>query len=99
MAQRELVAIGVAVELLSECVYTGNFIGDAKRVDGRVGSDLVAGKVVVTNVAVAGLVHLDVVRQLHASQPDRIAISSIIRLMALPDLDSIVGQVVLDNIG
>ena len=97
-AQRELNAVARAVELLCEGVDTLDLISASVGVDVRVGRNLVAGQVVVTDEVLAWLVNVHAVGELLSAEEDSEAISAVVRAVAFTDFESIIGQVVVHDV-
>ena len=98
LAEREVVAVPLPVELLGERVDTVDHVDAAVGVNVRGGSDLIAGQVIVTNEVLAWLVHIEAVWQLLAAKEYGEGITTVVRVMALTDLERVVGQVVVHHV-
>lgn len=68
-----------------------------KSIDWLVGVDLIAGQVVVTDEAEAGLVNIGSEGELLSSKELREGVTTVVRVMDLADLDSVISQVVLHD--
>lgn len=68
LADGEVVAIFVLVEILSELVDAGDLVVSAERADAAAWVDFVTSQVVVANEVLTGLVNVETVRQLLSSQ-------------------------------
>ena len=87
------------VVLLSEGVYAVDHVDATVSVDVRGGRDLVASQVVVTNEVLTWLVNIKSVWQLLSTEKDGESISAVVRVMALTDLEGVIGQVVVHDVG
>ena len=97
-AERELDLVALAVELLCEGVDALDLVGLAVGVDVGLGGDLVAGQVVVTDEVLAWLVDVHAVGEFLAAEEDSESVSAVVGAVALADLESVVGQVVVHDV-
>ena len=97
--EREFIAIPGSVEVLSKCIDTGHHVDAAVSVDIGCGGDLVASQVVVTDEALAWLVSVVAIGELLAAEEEGKGISTVVREVALTDLESVISQVVVDSVG
>jgi len=86
-----------SVELLCEGVNTHNIVHPSVGIDAGCGRNFIACQVVITDEALARLVHVDTVGQLLATEVDGESIPTVVSLVALTDLESIVTQVVVHD--
>lgn len=98
LADGEVVAIFVSVEILSELVDAGDLIVSAERADAASWVDFVTSQVVVTDEVLTGLVNVKTVRQLLSSQEKREGVATVIRAVRLSDFDCVIGQVVVNDV-
>lgn len=99
LADWELVAILVAVEVLGEVVNAADFVCSAESENAAAWVDFIASQVVVADEVLAWLVHVKAVWQLLSSQKKRKRVASVIRSVGLSDLNGVVGQVVVHDEG
>lgn len=97
LADWELVAILVAVEVLGEVVNAADVVDTAESENAAAWVDLIASQVVVADEILAWLVHVKAVWQLLSSQKKRKRVASVIGSMGLSDLNGVVGQVVVHD--
>ena len=95
LAEREVVAVPLPVELLGEGIDAVDHVDAAVGVDVRGGCDLIAGQVIVTNEVLAWLVHIKAVWQLLAAKEYGEGVTTVVRVVALTDFKCIIGQVVV----
>ena len=95
---REVVTVVLAVETLGEGVDARDLVHAAVGVDVGGRGDLVTGQVVVANLVLAWLVHREVVGELLAAQLHGEAITAVVGVVHLTDLDGVVGKVVVDDV-
>ena len=98
VSKLEIVPIVLSVELLCEWVYAVDHINTAVGVDVRCWCDLVAGQVVVTDEVLAWLVYIKAVWQLLSTQQHCKRVSTVVRVVALANLERIIRQVVVHNV-
>ena len=99
LTEREFIAILGSVVGLSELIDTGHHIDAAVSVDIGCGGDLVASQVVVTDEALAWLVSVVAIGELLTAEKEGKGISTVVREVALTDLESVISQVVVDSVG
>ena len=99
LAERELVAILLSVVLLGEGVDTADHVDAAVGVDVGGWGDLVASQVVVTDEVLAWLVDIETVWELLSAEEHGESISSVIGVVALTDLEGVIGEIVVDDVG
>ena len=99
LTEREFIAILGSVVGLSELIDTGHHIDAAISVDIGCGGDLVASQVVVTDEALAWLVSVVAIGELLTAEQEGKGISTVVREVALTDLESVISQVVVDSVG
>ena len=98
VSEWEIVSILYSVPSLSVLINTLNNVDLAIGVNVADWGNLVSGQVVVSNEALAWLVHIETVWQLLSSQEEREGITSIVGMVHFTDLDGIISQVVVDNV-
>jgi hypothetical protein len=99
LADWELVAVLGHVPVAGELIDALNDVDAAVGVNVALGGDLVGGQVVVADEVLAWLVHVETVWQLLSSQEKGEGVASVVRVVNLTDLNGIVSQVVVDNVG
>jgi len=99
LTQGELVPVHLSIVLLSEWVHAVDHVDAAVRVDVRGGRDLVASQVVVTDEVLTWLVDIKSVWQFLSAQKHSEGISAVVRVVALTNLESVVSQVVVHDVG
>ena len=97
--EREFIAIPGSVEVLSKCIDTGHHVDAAVSVDIGCGGDLVACQIVVTDEALAWLVSVVAIWELLTAEKEGKGISTVVRVMALTDFESVISQVIVDSVG
>lgn len=83
---------------MGELIDTLDLIDFSVSVDVACWSDLVSSQVVVSNEVLSWLVDIETVWQLLSSQKESKGITSIILVVNLSNLDSVVSEVVVNNI-
>ena len=99
LAEREIVSVVLSVELLGEGIHTVDHINAAVGVDVGCWRDLVARQVVIADEVLAWLVNIETVRELLSSQQHGKRISTVIRVVTLTNLERVVCQVVMHDVG
>jgi len=87
-----------SIEVLGCLVDSLNFEDAAKGVDVTVWSDLIAGKVVVTNESLSWLVNIEAVWELLSAEEKSEGVTTVVRVMNFTDFNSVISQVVVDNV-
>jgi len=83
--------------LVSEFIDTCDSELSTKSIDGAVGLDFVAGKVVISDVSLSGLVYIERLGQLLSLEQKGERVSTIISVMALSDFSGIVSQEIVND--
>lgn len=97
LAEVEVLVVLGGVEALGVLVDADDLEEAAVRVDAAGGLDFVAGQVVVADEVLAGLVHVDAVRQLLTAEQQRKGIAAVVRVVHLADFHGVVRQVVVHD--
>ena len=98
MAKREIVTVSLHVELLGEGIDSLDHISDTVGDDVACGSDLISGQVVVTNEALAWLVHIETVGELLTTEEEGEGISTVIGAVALTDFKCVISEIVVNHV-
>jgi len=99
LAQLEVLAIFLHIELLRVLIHTSDAEKTSECVDRAVRLDFVASKVAVANEVLAGLVHVNAVGQLLSAQEQSERVAAIVCVMNFTDFNGVVGQVVVNDEG
>lgn len=99
LTEGEVVAIPLPVELLSEGIDAIDHVDAPVGVNVRGGCDLIAGQIVVTDEVLAWLVHIEAIWQLLAAKKNGEGVTSVVRVVALTNLERVVSQVVVHHVG
>ena len=99
LAEREVVSVVLSVELLGEGIDTVYHVNAAVGVDVGGWRDLVARQVVIADEVLAWLVNIEAVGELLSSQQHGKRISTVVGVMALTNLERVVRQVVVHDVG
>ena len=99
LTEGEVVAVPLPVELLGEGIDAIDHVDAPVGVNVRRGCDLVAGQIVVTDEVLAWLVHIEAIWQLLAAQKNGKGVTSVVRVVALANLERVIGQVVVHHVG
>ena len=99
VAKRVGVTVSGLVELLGEGIDTGDDVDLAVGGDVRLRGDLVTGQVVVADEGLTWLVDIETVGQLLSAEKDGEGVSAVVGEVTVTDLESIIGQVVVDDVG
>jgi len=94
----EIVAVFLSVEFLGGSVDAFDFKDAAESIDVAFWGDFVTGEVVVANEGLSWLVNIEAVWKLLSAEEQGKGVAAIVRVVNLADLDSVVGQVVVDNV-
>ena len=97
-ADFELVTVPVSVEILRELINSSNLVASTKRVNLTAWVNLITSQVVVANELLSWLVYIPIVWQFLSSQQKGERITAIVGAMGLSDLNSVISQVVVDNV-
>ena len=99
LTEWEVVAVPLSVELLSEGIDAIDHVDAPVGVDVRGWCDLIAGQIVVTDEVLAWLVHIEAVWQLLAAKKNGEGVTSVVGVVALANLERVIGQVVVHHVG
>ncbi len=99
LSEREVYLPAVSVVALGEHIDTGDIIDDTISVDATFRGDLISSKVVVANMGLAWLFHVECVGELATTKVHREAICAIVGEVALTDLNGVIGEVVVHSVG
>ena len=98
LTKREIVTVSLHVELLGEGIDSLDHISDTIGDDVACGSDLISGQVVVTNEALAWLVHIETVGELLTTEKEGEGISAVIGAVALTDFKCVISEIVVNHV-
>ena len=96
--EREVVTIPLLIELLSEGIDSVDHVDAPVSVDVRGGCDFIAGQIVVTNEVLTWLVYIEAIWQLLAAKQNRKGVTTVVRVVALTNFESVISQVVVYHI-
>ena len=97
LSNREIVAIHSSIEVLGRLVHAFNFKDAAVSVNVTRRRNLVAGQIVVTNEGLSWLVDIEAVGELLSTEKEGESVTAIVGVVDFTDLDSVIGQVVVDD--
>jgi len=98
LSKWEVVAVFLSVELLGGLVDAFDLKNASESIDVALWGDLVAGQVVVANEGLSWLVDIEAVWELLSTEEQGKCVAAVVRVVHLTDLDSVIGQVVVDDV-
>ncbi len=97
LAELEVLAVGLLVELLRELVHSVNPKDPSEDIELLAGLDLIARNIVVTDKVLTWLIYSEAFGELLSPQEQRERVPPVVSMVDLSDLDRVVSQVVMDD--